>query len=189
MNSPGRLISYGWVLVLLVAALFLVWTKSATIERVAYLTDLDVEVEEDYSSPTGYAGGVRALIVPEHNNSSYQWIMQTQQMLAEDDWRITKVDYDNAPTGREVRSPSVYRWWLATVATVANTFSDLPMGLSVERAALYADALAQLLFLIALACLTAWRFGWFPAAVVVAGWTFLFPLSAAFLPAHPTTMG
>lgn len=189
MNPRGRLISYGWVPVLLVAAIFLLWTKSASIERVEYLTNLEVEVEVDPSSPTGYAGGRRALIVPEHNNNSYQWVMQAQQMLADDDWLITEVDYDNAPIGREVRSPSVYRWWLATVAVVGNLFSDLPAGLSVERAALHADAAAQFLFLVALACLAAWRFGWFPAAVFAAGWTFLFPLSGAFLPGAPDDHG
>lgn len=55
-------------------------------QRVDYVTGI---AEWSVSAPTlsatsatGYAEGVRRLIVPGHNNNSYQWIMQTQQMVA-----------------------------------------------------------------------------------------------------------
>jgi hypothetical protein len=36
----------------------------------------------DRASPTGYALGRRALILPDTGEDGYQWIMQTQAMLA-----------------------------------------------------------------------------------------------------------
>src|SRR5438552_18596683 len=106
-----------WLLVPLCALGFLVWMDGTRVERIRHLTNLAGEIPAiDPASPTGYAGGVRQLIVPEHNNESYQWIAQTQQMFARQEWRVRHVDYDNAPTGRDVESPSAYRWWLGLVA-------------------------------------------------------------------------
>ena len=89
-------------------------------QRVDYVTGI---AEWSVSAPTlsatsatGYAEGVRRLIVPGHNNNSYQWIMQTQQMVAGGDWRLRHVSYDNAPQGRGTHAPAGYRWWLGAVA-------------------------------------------------------------------------
>jgi hypothetical protein len=70
----------------------------------------------DRASPTGYALGRRALILPDTGEDGYQWIMQTQAMLAGGGWRIHHVDYDNAPTGRDAHWASPLRWWLAALA-------------------------------------------------------------------------
>ncbi len=84
--------------------------RTREVERLtAQMADAPVA---DASSPTGYAGGMRVLLAPGHNNKSYQWIAQTQTMIATREWRVRHVDYDNAPAGRPVYSPSPYRWWL-----------------------------------------------------------------------------
>ncbi|MEO7412696.1 MAG: hypothetical protein ABIZ81_05005, partial [Opitutaceae bacterium] len=124
---------------------FLVWTNIERARRVDAVTNTDREgAVADAASPTGYADGKRWLIVPEHNNRSYQWISETQQMLARDEWRLRHVDYENAPFGREVHAASPYRWWLGLVAWLEHVISGRPLGLSVERAALWADPLLHL---------------------------------------------
>ena len=99
----------------------------------------------DSGSPTGYAGKKRWLIIPERNANSFQWIADTQQMLAGKEWRIRHVDSDNAPFGRETHASSPYRWWLGMVAWCDHQFSGRSLGLSVNRATMLADPLLHLL--------------------------------------------
>src|SRR4051812_46384220 len=133
MNFTSRLSSRTWLFTLVGACGFLLWTDLAHVRRIEYISGLaEPPVAVDATTPTGYAGGMRRLIVPEHNNDSYQWLAQTQQMLAEKEWRVRHVSYDNAPFGREVRTPSAYRWWLGLVAWCDHSVSGRPLGLAVE---------------------------------------------------------
>ena len=147
------------------------------------------EARIDANSPTGYADGKRWLIVPEHNNPSYQWIEETQLMLARGDWRVRHVDYENAPFGREVHSASPYRWWLVMIAWLDSAASGRPLGFCVERAALFADPLLHLLFLVTATIFVARRFGALAAALVSLGLAAMFPLAAAFLPGIANDFG
>lgn len=165
---------------------FLVWTDYERAQRVQYVSSVDREdAVVDAASPTGYEGGMRWLIVPEHNSHSYQWIAETQQMLARREWRVRRVDYENAPFGREVHSASPYRWWLGLVAWCDHAVSSGPLGLSVERAALFADPLLHLLLFVGATIFVARRFGAFPAALLSLGLATMFPLAGAFLPGVP----
>ncbi len=190
MTPPSRISSYAWIIVLLVVGIFLGWINFVRAERVNYVTGLvATEAVVDAASPTGYAGGLRRLIAPEHNNESYQWIAQTQQMLARNEWRVRHVDYDNAPTGREVITPSPYRWWLGFVAWVDHALTGRPLGWTAERAALTADPLLQLLLLVTAAIFVARQFGGVSAALVSVGLVTLFPFGGMFLPGQPADDG
>lgn len=186
MSLPAPQFARAWIAAPLLALGFLLWSHSAHRERVEYVTGAvsgDAVVSD--GSPTGYAGGIRELIVPEQNNDSVRWIAQTQQMLARGEWRVRQIDYENAPFGREVLAPSPYRWWLGFVAQVDHFLSGRPLGLSVERAALYADPLWQVLLLATAVALTAWQLGAWPAALLSLGLVALFPLAAGFSPGMP----
>lgn len=186
MSHPARHLSHLWIVVPLVALGFLLWAGASRVSRVQLVTNVGgATVAADASSATGYANGLRMLIAPGHNNESYQWIAQTQQMIEHGEWRIRHVDYDNAPRGRPVFSPSPYRWWLATVAWFDHALSGRSVGLSVERAALWADVALQALCLAAVAGFAWWRFGWLSAAVLSLGLATLFPLAAGFVPGAP----
>jgi hypothetical protein len=190
MTPPSRISSSAWIIVLLVAGVFLGWINFVRAQRVNYVTELvPTEAVVDAASPTGYAGGLRRLIAPEHNNDSYQWIAQTQQMLARGEWRVRHVDYDNAPLGREVISPSPYRWWLGFVAWLDHTLSGRPTGWAVERATLTADPLLQLLLLAGAVGFVARQFGGPAAALLAVGLATLFPFGGMFLPGQPADDG
>jgi hypothetical protein len=190
MSRVSRISAFGWIVVLALACGFLLWLEAGRIRRVEAVSDMvGTEAVADPASPTGYAGGLRRFIVPEHNNDSYQWIAQTQQMLADGEWRVRHVDYDNAPLGREVRSPSPYRWWLGFLAWVDHHASGRPLGQAVDQAALYSDALLHLLLLVGGAGFVAWRFGAFPAGLLSLALTAVFPLGGAFLPGQPDDHG
>ena len=190
MSQPARIVPHLWIVALLGAGGFWLWLTLARVHRVEQVSNLvETEAVIDPTSPTGYGGGLRQLIVPEHNNASCQWIVQTQQMLARHEWRVRHIDYDNAPFGREVLSPSPYRWWLGLVAAGDHLVSGRPIGLGVERAALLADPLLHLLLLIGAVAFTARRFGGVPAALMAIAVAVLFPFGGSFLPGQPEDRG
>jgi hypothetical protein len=175
-----------WLLAPLWACGLLVWITLQRVQRVEFVTQTDAEAATvDAASPTGYAGGKRWLIVPEHNLASYQWIAETQQMFAKAEWRVRHIDSENAPFGREVHSPSPYRWWLGWVAWCDHALSGRPLGLAAERAALWADPLLHLLLVAGSTLLVARQFGVWPAAVLAVGLVSIYPFAGGFLPGVP----
>lgn len=186
MNFALRLKSLIWLLALLSAAALVVWTGDERARRVQTVTLTEgADAVIDPASPTGYADGKRWLIVPERNSRSYEEILQTQQMFARGEWRVRHVDYDNAPEGREVHAASLYRWWLGGIAWVDHVLSDRPIGLSVERAALWSEPLLHLLLLVTTTVFVARQFGNLPATLIALGLAAVFPLAASFLPGVP----
>ena len=139
----------------------------------------------DATSPTGYEGGVRKLVLPELNHESLQWIAQTQELLARREWRLRHIAADNAPQGRPTFVPSPYRWWLGAVAWADSRLSGRPTGVAVERAALLAGPLLQILLLVS-ATLYAVRFlGALPAGLLALALALGFPAAGNFLSPLP----
>jgi len=190
MKLPSR---YSVIIILSALMLsmgFLLWVDRGRMERVEYVSGLGAEeAVPDPTSVTGWTGNRRWLIASEHNNDSYQWIMETQQMLASGDWRLRRVSYDNAPKDREVSTSAPYHWWLALVAKVERAYTGTSPPLSVERAALIADPLLLVLFLLVGVALISSYFGPWPAAVFVVGGSVLYPFSAIFSPGAPDHLG
>jgi hypothetical protein len=190
MSFRPRLSLPVWLIALLCALGFLIWTDSARIQHVDHATHLAQQApERDPGSPTGYAGGTRELIVPEQNQESYDWIAQTQQMFASGQWRVRHIDYENAPAGREVNTASPYRWWLGLTAWFDHLVSGRSIGLSVEHAALFADPLVHTVLLVAAVIFVAWRFGAFSAALLAIALVTIFPFAGAFIPGAPDQRG
>ena len=189
MRLPYRFPRHVWLLAPALAIVLSLWITVSRVERIEQLTQLPFwsvdPPARDARSPTGYANGRRTLLIPEHSNESYQWILQTQLVLATGEWRVRRVDYDNAPWGRDVRQPSNYRGWLAAVAWADHLLSGRPLPLAAERAALWSDPLLQLILLLGATGLTALAFGRWAAACVALGTVALFPLGGAFLAGAP----
>ncbi len=176
-----------WILVVGVSILLAGWAHALRIGHVEHVSNLagGSEIAVDSDSPTGYEGGMRRLIIPVRSFESFQWIVQVDSMFATDTWRLREVDYDNAPDGRRVRTASAYRWWLAGIAWVDHSVLGTPMGLSVERAALVADPLVQLLMVLVTSILLARYFSGWSAALFSLGSVAIFPLGGAFAPGQP----
>ncbi|MDQ8200566.1 hypothetical protein QEH56_20535 [Pelagicoccus enzymogenes] len=179
--------SKGWLLALAASSLLLLFAHSSRIKQIDHVSNLagGDEIAIDASSPTGYENGFRKLVVPEKNTNSIQWIMQVQQLFEEDTLLLRHVDYDNAPDGRSVRTSSLYRWYLGSIAFLNSLLTGNPTGVSVEKAALWADPILQLATLLLLAWFIKRHFGTLPASFFAAGFVSLFPLSTAFAPGQP----
>lgn len=190
MIKTPLLRSRGWIMVLILSCVFLVWSDWKQAQRVRYVTGIAQEEPPRLpGSLTGYSGNTRELIVPEHLDDCYGWIAQTQLMLQHGPARVRHIDYENAPFGRLVYASSPYRWWLGAVAWIDHLTSGRPIGLSVERAALVADPLLHLLLLIATVLFVARQFGSLPASLISVGMVTLFPFAAGFLPGVPDDYG
>ena len=158
-----------WILALAAALGFVAADGASRMRAIQRLTDMRspgfAAPAADPASPTGYALGVRDLVLPNIGVDGYHWIVQTQRMLAGDGARIRHVDYDDAPDGREVHWSSSFRWGLAGLAWLHSTASGEPLALSVERVAPYAGTVLLAVFLLTVTPLVAWRFGALPAAL------------------------
>lgn len=182
----------GWVVVLVAVVAFI--ARDARLRRAATL-DLSnrygVTVDaplRDPRSATGYAGGVRSLILPGRSLDGYHWIAQTQTMVADGAWRVRHVSYDNAPRGRDVHWAQPFRWWLVVLAGLDRAAFNSPWGVAIERASLLAG---PLLLIVALATLIPWiarRFSPFAAAwsalIAVAGYPWYIDFVATYPDHH-----
>jgi len=189
----SRSASRSWLIALVAVLGFVAWDAGIRIRRVEGLSGrYGVTVDPpaaDPASPTGYALGRRPLVLPEVGDDGYQWIMQTQAMLAGGGWRIHWVDYDNAPDGRAVHWASPYHWWLAVLAWADHAWSGRLLGASVERAALLANPVFVALFLLGMIPLVARRFGPWAASLLGTGMVSTLPLYLYFAADYPDHHG
>jgi hypothetical protein len=128
-------------------------------------------------------------VVPGHHNESYEWLDLTREMFTQRAFRVRHIDYENAPSGREVFASSPYRWWLGFLALAYHGITRAHQGASLEWAALYADPLLLVLFGAATVAFVVWRFGVLAAGLTAIALVSLFPFAAEFLPGVPDDLG
>jgi hypothetical protein len=189
--KPRRLSSLAWLVFPLAALALLVWVNAVRIRHIDYVSAQGGWDGKQLvaTSPASELTAGNGLIVPGRLTESYQWLAQTQRMFNRGEWRVRHIDYENAPAGRAVHTPSPYRWWLGAIAWCDHVFSGRSPAQAVEHAALVADPILHLLFLLGTTLLVAWRFGVLPAALISIGLVTVFPFAAGFLPAAPDDRG
>jgi hypothetical protein len=134
----------------------------------------------DAAAATGYVLGRRQLILPRVDYDTYHWIMQVQTTLAHGPERLRRVEYDNAPFGREVHWALPQHAWLAFLARADHAVSGRALGRAVEDAALVSNPLLLGLLLLALIPLAARRFGSAAAALLALGLVSSYPFYLNF---------
>ena len=172
-----------WLLAVALALLFIGFLDHIRIQRVTRVSAINAEnLKIDGSTLTGYAANTRWLIVPEHDNATYQWLQETEVMAKAGDWRLHHITYENAPKGRDVHSASIFRWLILATAEVGHYVSNDPLAVAIEHSALYISTVLHVLLIIG-AVGFCWRaFG--PASAGVTGifLATLFPLTSHFVP-------
>jgi len=77
---------------------FLFWIDTARIHRVEYVSGTEgwsaAGAAAAAASPAGDSGGPHQLVVPEHDNESYEWLDQTRQMFAQRELRVRHIAYE-----------------------------------------------------------------------------------------------
>ena len=179
-----------WLPVLVLTCGFFAWTTETRIKRVEQVSALAKVSDVPNGPASNEEPSVRrTLIVPERNETSFHVLAQTQQMLTQHVWRLRSVDYDNAPPGRVVTTPSAYRWWLALLARTEGAITGQRPVECVERVAVWAEPALLGFFLIAGSVLIAREFGSVAAILFSVGVVTVFPFAAGFLPAVPDPHG
>jgi len=193
--KPRRSLSWVWVVFLLGAGFVFVWNTQARINRLDYLATIGATGENPPAIVTGSAQGNaeltpnNSLPIPDRLDASYHWLAQTQRMLNRGEARVRHIDYENAPFGRTVLTPSPYRWWLGFVAWGGHLAVGAPPSTLVEKAALWADPVILGILLLGLVILAAKYFGSLSASLVSLGVVSLFPFTTGFLPGAPDDRG
>lgn len=183
-----RTSSLGWLLSLVLVLGYVAWDSVANSRNILRTTaQYGVTVDAppiDPGSPTGYADGRRSLLLPAGEADTAHWIMQTQTMIERGRWRFRHVDYDGAPTGREVHWAAPFHWWLIALAWVDRIASGRPIGISVERATLLSGPLMLGILLVGLIPFLARHFSAIAAVLVAVGTVAILPFYLDFMPAR-----
>jgi hypothetical protein len=181
---------WAWLAIPVLAISFAAWTTAIRVKRVEYVSNVaGAQAPGSEAAPARKEAWQPRLVVPGHRNESYEWLDQTRQMFARRELRVRHIDYENAPSGREVFAASPYRWWLGFVALTYHGITRAASGPSLEWAALYADPLLLLVFGAITVAFVAWRFGALAAALASAAVATLFPFAAEFVPGIPDDLG
>lgn len=134
----------------------------------------------DRGSLTGYALERRSLVLPTLATDARHWIVQTQAMAARNEVRQRRVDYDNAPEGREVHWASPFRWWMLGLAHADRIVTGVALPLAIERSVLWANPVLFGLLLLALVTVVGRRFGVFAASLLGSALVVAFPFAMHF---------
>jgi len=190
MTVTTRKTSPRWAIIPGVVIAIVAWFHAASIERTAAVSQQftgNLMLEPDEASPSGFAGGRRGHIVPGHNLESYEWIVQAEAIRHTGNWRGREIDYDNAPRGRTVQSPSAVRWWLASVTPWLGN-GETP-GARVADAALKSEPLLHVSLIVIVTGLVIWQWGFLPGAATAIILGLGFPVIGGFQAGAPSARG
>lgn len=190
MNAEPPPASRLWAIVPLAVVALITWFHAASIERVEAVSGQfsdNLILTPDEASPSGYAEGRRGHLVPGHNLESYEWIVQAENIRSTGNWRIREVDYDNAPNGRTVQSPSAARWWLAAVTPILG--DGATPGAAVADASLKSEPLLHAILVVGVSVFVTWQWGFLAGAVASILVGLGYPVVGAFQAGAPSARG
>lgn len=124
----------------------------------------------------------REAIYPLASADSNWWVMHTEAMLRDGDWRVRQSSRDNAPLGREVHWSSGLMWGLAGMAWLIHLGSGAETIPSVQQAALVIGPLMQMGFILALGWMASRRWGGLVGGCLALGLATLGSLDQFFHP-------
>jgi hypothetical protein len=142
----------------------------------------------DATSPTGYKGGLRTVILP-MGSDGYHWIMAAQRMAAGDGWRTRWSPDDNAPDGRPMHWSQPLIWWMVALGAIASRFNGLPLGACIEQCAVWSTVPIHLLLVLVLPLSVRRPFGWGAAALLAAAMGAVYRFASLFFAGAPDHHG
>ncbi len=183
--SAHRSVLFFWISLVFGIALIVGvgWRRAQRVEFVSGLAAQPV------AKPTGDNTIEHRLIIPGHTNESFQWILETEALFREGHLRLRHTSQDNAPSGRNVHSPSPYRWWLASAAWIDHFLRSTTSIAAVETASIWADPALLIFALIVGALVLKAIFGARTGILFSLGIAFLFPFTEGFIPGAPDHHG
>ncbi|HEY9154547.1 MAG TPA: hypothetical protein VIM69_05415, partial [Opitutaceae bacterium] len=105
MSPLSRLSIRPWIIVPVLAAIFLVICDFSRIKRIEEISTIGdatlintADLGNSGSSATTYRN---RLVIPEHDNATYEWLDETNAMVTQHAWRLRHINYENAPTGHD----------------------------------------------------------------------------------------
>ena len=184
MTDSNRTAAHAWKVALLAALAFVLVDSAVRLRRIDAQTAASIgparAIATDTASPSGLEGNQHNLVLPLLGTDGYQWLMQTQQMLAHGDARIRWVDYDGPPDGRSVHWSSLLHWWAAGFAWIAGKLEGVSTARAVEHVGPWANTVFLGVLLVVLVPVVARRFGAIPAMLFAVGAVTVYPFYEFF---------
>jgi len=165
----------------------LAYDDSAAVNR-ARLSDYTFS-PPDPQSESGFLKGMRNTILPSSAVDGCQWIMLTQRMVHNGDWRMRWTDIDNSPHGREVHWSSLLPWTIIAFAWTQSVVTGIPLAQAVAPASLWTNPVYLGLLILTVPFFTARRFGLMAGAVVALLMGSVYPFMTLFSYAAPDHHG
>lgn len=121
------------------------------------------------------------LVLPYASMDARWWVLHTEKMLGDGDWRVRDTSLDNAPDGREVHWSSLLMWVLTGLAWLQSLGGNLPASSFLAEAALVAGPVMQGIFVGGLGLIVGYRYGLFAAMFYVVCLLTSYPIVRTFL--------
>jgi len=154
-------------------------TRIGCVERASALNSSTLPAS-DFSSPTGYSGGQRVVVLKGSGIDSCHWIMNAQRMAHEGAWRIRHMPDDNAPYGRDMHWSQFLLWWLVVLGLIVAFFTGLPLGAAIESAAVWCVVPLHIILAIALPLSLRKAFGTGACVLLAFGIGGFYPMASLF---------
>ncbi|EDY83785.1 hypothetical protein VDG1235_3412 [Verrucomicrobiia bacterium DG1235] len=142
----------------------------------------------DSNSPTGYEFGQRHFLGSHNRGETYRWIAYTQELMTNGFFGSKHYSQDTAPTGRPQLLPKLFAAWLAFISWIIHLLSGAPLGLCVEKAALWEPVISHAIAFTFICLFTLRRFGIAHAALAGLFLALFPPFSAQFIPGALTPL-
>ncbi len=194
-----------WMVALILALIYLVEDSRVRMRGINLVTSSrigqGIPPTVDPAYPSGWFGNQHNLVMPAIGTDGYHWMMQTDEMLYEHDWRVRHVPYDNPPEGRDIHWSGFLHWWLVGVAWISqglahigvdhpsfahflgelipgfdcSAIAKLPFPLVIEQVSPWVNTLCLAVVMVTLVPLMAWRFGSLAASLLALGFVAIYP--------------
>lgn len=160
-SFPNRRWGLGFLGVCLLLSLFLVGEDSrlrlSMVSKVSSLS-LAETPPNFHANPSGTRE--EYLILPGGSMDARWWVLHTETLLKNRDWRVRTTDLDNAPQGREVHWSSSLIWLLAGLSSLLSLFSGQSAHIMVAEAAMIVGPIMLFGSLALISLLLIRRMGW-----------------------------
>lgn len=170
VRPEAPITSKWWKVALSLTLALLLFDSAARLRRVAALTASDSFAVPAATGDTAASRiNTNGVVLGIHGSDAYQWILQTQQMVAQKNLRVRHVDFDAAPFGRETHWSMPLRLLGAGLSGVDSRVTGKSIHDVIERDAPLVSAVVLALLLVLGVPFVARHFGNLPATIVCAG--------------------
>jgi tetratricopeptide (TPR) repeat protein len=181
--STGEILSWCGFTAILIACMGYVLFHAFLIDRVT------VRLCKELDGPNAKPTEVLPVPLLEIAFDGYVWNRHAEKLGENGEWRLRRVDMDNAPEGRECHWNSAFAWYLRGLGEIYRHYTGDTLRNSIFRMSIWANPILLIVALTLFATLSSRRFGPLCGSVLAVGMVTTASFYEGFLPAYPDHHG